>query len=52
AGCARRLVGAIVKNKDPMITKLFDENEDVINHFYKISCPFHKWMLSNMPYLR
>ncbi|CAF3390816.1 unnamed protein product [Rotaria sp. Silwood1] len=46
AGCARRLVGAIVKNKDPMITKLFDENEDVINHFYKISCPFHNGMIN------
>ncbi|CAF2376383.1 unnamed protein product [Rotaria sp. Silwood2] len=46
AACARRLVQAIVKNKDPMITKLFEDNEDVINHFYRISCPFRDGMIN------
>jgi len=38
---ARRLVVAIAKERDPKTTKMFDENEnDVINHFYKVTCPF------------
>ncbi|CAF1122144.1 unnamed protein product [Rotaria sordida] len=37
---ARRLARAVADNQDPMITKLFDENEDVIDHFYKLPCPF------------
>ncbi|CAF3847814.1 unnamed protein product [Rotaria sordida] len=37
---ARRLARAVANNQDPMITKLFDENEDVIDHFYKLPCPF------------
>ncbi|CAF0969672.1 unnamed protein product [Rotaria sordida] len=50
AACARRLVQAIIKHKDPMITKLFDENEDVINHFYQISCPFRNGMINLFGY--
>ncbi|CAF1384125.1 unnamed protein product [Rotaria sordida] len=36
---AQRLVRAVVDGQDPKITKLFDENENVINHFYKVPCP-------------
>ncbi|CAF3180150.1 unnamed protein product, partial [Rotaria sp. Silwood2] len=37
---AQRLVRAVADNQDPRITKLFDEKEDVIDHFYKVPCPF------------
>ncbi|CAF5003370.1 unnamed protein product, partial [Rotaria sp. Silwood1] len=37
---AQRLVQAIVNNEDPHIIKLFNENEDVLDHFYKVQCPF------------
>ncbi|CAF4854496.1 unnamed protein product [Rotaria sp. Silwood1] len=37
---AQRLVQAIADNHDPKITKLFDENENVIDQFYKVLCPF------------
>ncbi|CAF1327633.1 unnamed protein product [Rotaria sordida] len=37
---AQRLVQAIANNQDPHITKLFNENEDVLDHFYKVQCPF------------
>ncbi|CAF1249615.1 unnamed protein product [Adineta steineri] len=39
---ARRLLEAISNNDDPKTTKIFYENEDVINHLYKIPCPFSK----------
>jgi len=37
---AQRLVRAIDDNQDPRKTKLFDENENVVNHFYMVPCPF------------
>ncbi|CAF1402448.1 unnamed protein product [Rotaria sp. Silwood1] len=40
--CAQRLVRAFADHKDSRIIKLFDENEDVIDHFYKIPCPFYQ----------
>ncbi|CAF1148579.1 unnamed protein product [Adineta steineri] len=42
--CIRRLLRAISNNEDPKTTKLFNENEDVINHLYKMPCPFSKKM--------
>jgi hypothetical protein len=39
---ARRLVQAMMKKQNPRTTKLFDDNEDIINHSYKIQCPFRK----------
>ncbi|CAF4137149.1 unnamed protein product [Rotaria sp. Silwood2] len=36
---AQRLVRAVVERQDPRITKLFNKNENVINHFYKVPCP-------------
>ncbi|CAF4361067.1 unnamed protein product, partial [Rotaria sordida] len=30
----------IANNQDPHITKLLNENEDVLDHFYKVQCPF------------
>jgi len=36
----QRLVRAIADNQDPRKTKLFDGNENVIDHFYKVPCPF------------
>ncbi|CAF4207754.1 unnamed protein product [Rotaria sordida] len=37
---AQRLVQIIANNQDPHITKLLNENEDVLDHFYKVQCPF------------
>jgi hypothetical protein len=37
---ARSLIKALENNLDPKTTKLFDSNEDIINHLYKIKCPF------------
>jgi hypothetical protein len=42
---ARRLIEAIAKNQDPMTTKLFDDNDDIINHSYRIECPFRKGII-------
>ncbi|CAF1065017.1 unnamed protein product [Adineta steineri] len=42
---ARRLVNAFSNNEDPKTTKLFSENEHVINHLCKIPCPFNKNMI-------
>ncbi len=43
---ARRLIKAIAKNRDPMTTKLFDDNDDdIINHSYRIECPFRKGII-------
>ncbi|CAF1269372.1 unnamed protein product [Rotaria sp. Silwood1] len=39
---ARRLIRAIINNKEPKITKLFDENENVVYNLCKVSCPFTK----------
>ncbi len=39
---ARRLVEAIAKKQNPRTTKLFDNNEDIIDHSYRIECPFRK----------
>ncbi|CAF3647684.1 unnamed protein product [Rotaria sordida] len=46
----QRLIQAIAENKDPRITKLFDKNEDVIDHFYKISCPFFHGRVNSLKY--
>ncbi|CAF1452835.1 unnamed protein product [Rotaria sordida] len=37
---AQRLIRAVADNQDPKITELFDGNEDVIDHFYRVQCPF------------
>ncbi|CAF1146684.1 unnamed protein product [Adineta steineri] len=47
---ARRLLKAISNNEDPKTTKLFDKNEDVINHLWKIPCPFSKNMINLFQY--
>jgi len=39
---AKRLIEAIVNKQDSMTTILFNENEDIINPFYKIECPLQK----------
>ncbi|CAF1141039.1 unnamed protein product [Rotaria sordida] len=46
----QRLIQAIAENKDPRITKLFDKNEDVIDHSYKISCPFFHGRVNSLKY--
>jgi hypothetical protein len=43
---ARRLVKAIATNQDPKTTKIFDENEDIINHFYRVPCPFNDGLIN------
>jgi hypothetical protein len=45
---ARRLVEAISNQQDSKTTNLFDENEDIINHFYRIPCSF-KHRTINLP---
>ncbi|CAF1429737.1 unnamed protein product [Rotaria sordida] len=45
---AQRLIQAIADHKDSRMTKLFDENEDVINHFYKVSCPFSHGQVNSL----
>ncbi|CAF3668035.1 unnamed protein product [Adineta steineri] len=47
---ARCLLKAISNNEDPKTTKLFDKNEDVINHLWKIPCPFSKNMINLFQY--
>ena len=37
---AQRLIQAITDNRDPRKTKLFDGNENIIDHFSKVPCPF------------
>ncbi|CAF4734529.1 unnamed protein product [Rotaria sp. Silwood1] len=49
---AQHLVRAVVNNRDPGTTKLFDENEDVIDHFYKVSCPFFNGRINSTQYSR
>ncbi|CAF1075713.1 unnamed protein product [Rotaria sordida] len=48
---ARRLIQAVANNQDPTITKLFDENENVIDHFYKVSCPFLNRRINSTRYV-
>ncbi|CAF3982688.1 unnamed protein product [Adineta steineri] len=40
----RRLLKAILSNENPKTTKLFNTNEEVVNHLCKIPCPFSKKM--------
>ncbi len=47
---ARRLVVAIAKEHDPKTMKMFDENEEIINHSYKVTCPFNKGMINLFGY--
>ncbi|CAF1064999.1 unnamed protein product [Adineta steineri] len=47
---ARYLLKAISNNEDPKTTKLFSENEHVINHLCKIPCPFNKNMVHLFQY--
>ncbi|CAF1213137.1 unnamed protein product [Rotaria sordida] len=49
---AQRLVQAIANNQDPHITKLFNENEDVLDHFYKVQCPFVYGNVNTLNYSR
>lgn len=42
---ARRLVDAIANNRDPKTTKLFDDDEDLIDHSTRIECPFRRGMI-------
>ena len=42
---AQRLIDAVVKNRDPMTTKLFDDHEDIIDHSSSIECPFKRGMI-------
>ncbi|CAF3270524.1 unnamed protein product [Rotaria sp. Silwood2] len=39
---ARCLTQAVINNQDPRITKLFNENDDVIDHLYRVPCQHHK----------
>ncbi|CAF3878085.1 unnamed protein product [Rotaria sp. Silwood1] len=48
----QRLVRAIVDDQDPRKTKLFDRNENVINHFYKVPCPFFYEQINSSEYTR
>ncbi|CAF2725703.1 unnamed protein product [Rotaria sp. Silwood2] len=45
---AKRLIRAVADNQDPWITKLFDENENVIDHFYKVSCPLFNEQINSL----
>ncbi|CAF3661073.1 unnamed protein product [Rotaria sp. Silwood1] len=47
---AQRLVRAVADHKESRITKLFDENEDVIDHFYKVPCPFFHGRVNSLKY--
>ncbi|CAF1226409.1 unnamed protein product [Rotaria sordida] len=47
---AQRLIRAVADNQDPRITKLFNESEDVIDHFYKVLCPFFKGRINSPEY--
>ncbi|CAF1430810.1 unnamed protein product [Rotaria sp. Silwood1] len=49
---SQRLVRAIVDDQDPRKTKLFDRNENVINHFYKVPCPFFYEQINSSEYTR
>ncbi|CAF3907819.1 unnamed protein product, partial [Rotaria sp. Silwood1] len=37
---AQRLIQAVADNHDPRTTKLFDENENIINYLWKVPCRF------------
>ncbi|CAF1106897.1 unnamed protein product [Rotaria sp. Silwood1] len=49
---AQRLVRAVVGDQDPSTTKLFDGNENVINHFYKVPCPICCGQINSSEYTR
>ncbi|CAF4475120.1 unnamed protein product, partial [Rotaria sp. Silwood2] len=38
--CAQRLTEAVADNLDPRITKLFNENESIIDYLWEVPCPF------------
>ncbi|CAF1246724.1 unnamed protein product [Rotaria sp. Silwood1] len=38
--CVKRLIETVVDNLDPRATKLFNENENIIDYFRKVPCPF------------
>ncbi|CAF1163906.1 unnamed protein product [Rotaria sp. Silwood1] len=38
--CAQRLIEAVADNHDPRTTKLFDENERIIDYLWKVPRPF------------
>ncbi|CAF1478323.1 unnamed protein product, partial [Rotaria sordida] len=46
--CAQRLVQAIIDNQGSRMTKLFDENENVIDQSYNVLCPFTNGQI-NLP---
>ena len=41
----RRLIDAITKNEDPKTTRLFNDDEDIIDHSLIIECPFRGGMI-------
>ncbi|CAF3738670.1 unnamed protein product [Rotaria sp. Silwood1] len=52
----RRLIEAVTNNQDPRTTKLFNEYEIVLDHFYHVPCPFSNGRLDlseyNQTYLK
>ncbi|CAF4419951.1 unnamed protein product [Rotaria sp. Silwood2] len=49
---AQRLAEAVDDNQNPRLLKLFDENEDVIDHFIKVPCPFFYERINSSEYTR
>ena len=47
---ARRLVEAIINEQDLITTKLFNDDEDIIDHFHKIPCPFNDGTMNLLGY--
>ncbi|CAF4087448.1 unnamed protein product [Rotaria sp. Silwood2] len=47
---AQRLVRAVVDDQDPRITELFDGNENVIDEFHKVPCPFFYGQINSSEY--
>ncbi|CAF4750405.1 unnamed protein product [Rotaria sp. Silwood1] len=50
--CAQRLLEAVADNHDPRTTKLFDENESIIDYLWKVPCPFINGRLDLPEYRR
>ncbi|CAF4039910.1 unnamed protein product [Rotaria sordida] len=48
----KRLLRAIATNQDPRKIKLFKGNENVIDHFYNVPCPFFSEQMNSSKYSR
>ncbi|CAF3923912.1 unnamed protein product [Rotaria sp. Silwood2] len=49
---SQRLIRAVVANQDPRKTKLFHRNENVINCFDNVPCPFFSGQMNSSNYTR